>query len=85
MGMLENYYVRYLETRAGTNEGWQAPIGNAELRPRKPLVCHNGLQYAKGCASSPARTSREQSKSYFSQLTTRIVSTIRWMDYKQVL
>ena len=71
LGMLENIMARLEKLEARTREGRQSPLENAEPRTRKPVVCRNCLQeghYARGCASPPARTSKNYSKTPISLL-----------------
>ena len=71
MGMLENILSRLEKLESRTREGRQAPIENAEPRNKRPVVCRNCLQeghYARGCASPPARTSRDHNKTAISLL-----------------
>lgn len=65
MSMLENMMARLekLETRA--RERQPAAARNPEPRSRRPIVCRNCHQeghYARGCASPPARTAKDQLK-----------------------
>ena len=71
LGMLENIMARLEKLEARTREGRQSPLENAEPKTRRPVVCRNCLQeghYARGCASPPARTSKDYSKTPISLL-----------------